>query len=378
MTSAALAQISGVGDSGRAMAVVAVMVLAIGALVVLRGWIVAFVRGGQSDSLRADHAGSAVVHGGFDASASAWDRDRADTRERLSSLGWLPLITFVSACSLYLVVYGYTLSRAGESGGEPWFWLGIAGIVGPIGMRLASGGVRTLERVLLVVSLVVLLYLVKVTHDPFSFTFADELVHLANVEHVLNSGELPAENTIIPVSARYPGLVSAASAVALLTGLGGFGAGLIVIGLARVVLALGLFVFFHRITGSARFAGLGVVFYSCTVNYLFWDAQFAYQSLAFPLAAVALAAVVSRRADPALGRFRGQNLLWTVVAIVATLAVTLTHHLTSYMLAGLMLVLAIAASLSGRRRAAPEVAGAVGHRGHRDPCQRRLAGVQGR
>lgn len=343
-------------DSSTALAIVALMALAVGALVMLRKWLVTLVRLGESRG-RIGTSG-ALAHGSPTApggSPSVWlsltDRAAAHTRIRLSSLGWFPWIAFVAACSLYLVVYGYTLSRSGTPGGEPWFLIGLAGIIAPIGIRLASNGVRTLERVLLIILLVVLFYLVKVTHDPFAFTFSDEFVHLANVEHVLSTGQLPDQNSIIPVSAQYPGLASVAAAVAFLTGFSGFGAGLIVIGIAKVVLALGLFLLLQRISGSARIASLGVVFYACAINYLFFGSQFAYQSLAFPLAMLALVAAVSRTTMSGNGRLQGRNLLWTGVAIVATSAVVVTHHLTSFAVAILMLSFALGGSLlvqSGR------------------------------
>ena len=204
MTQLAIEQLAGTSDLGRAIAVIAVMVIAAGALMVLRGWIAARVRVGD---LSVDPPAQTVsaLASTVGESPREWVGDAAGVRYRPSSLGWLPWIAFVGACALYLVVYGYTLSRSGNGDGDPWFWIGLAGIVAPIGMRLASNGVRTLERVLLVVTLVVLLYLVKVTHDPFAFTFADELVHVSNVEYVLSSGQFPDQKLDHPGLGPVPG-----------------------------------------------------------------------------------------------------------------------------------------------------------------------------
>jgi hypothetical protein len=352
----ALIALAGVSGPAKVLAALAVTVLAVTALVLMRGWIATYVGWGgprSNASLEPAAASAEGQVGQLETSALVGESDAAPAGLRLSSLGWFPWIAFVGASALYLVVYGYGLSRSGDTGAEPWFWIGIAGIIAPIGVRLATGRVRTLERVLLLLLLVLLLYLVKVLHDPFAFTFADEFVHATNVEQVIGSGQLPDENSIIPVSAQFPGLASAAAAVALLTGLSGFGAGIVVIGAARIVLALGLFVLFRRITGSPRIASLGVVFYACALNYLFWGAQFSYQSLAFPLAILALAAALSRTRAQSERRFAGQNLLWSAAALLAIVATVLTHHLTSYALAALLFVLAAATTIGSRFRWAP-------------------------
>ena len=71
------------------------------------------------------------------------------------------------------------------------------------------------------------------------------------------------------------------------------------------------------------------------------------------MSVLALAAAVSRKPDPAGGRLSAQNLLWTGVAVLATGAVTLTHHLTSYVLAALLVSLAIGAAVVARRGGTP-------------------------
>ncbi len=261
-----------------------------------------------------------------------------------SSLGQLPILALTGALALGLIVYSYALARSGQEGAEPWFWIGLVGIVAPPAMRLALGQPHPVERVLLVVLLTSLVYLAKVFHDPFGFTFADELVHVANADLIVQSGALPSGNSIIPVSAQFPGLAGATATLALLTGLSTFGAGVVLVGAARVVLALGLYVLFRRISGSDRIASLGVVFYACSLNFVFWSAQFAYQSLALPLAVLALAAALSRVRTASPNR----NAAWSIVALLAMASVVVTHHLTSYVSTGLLLLIAGAGALASR------------------------------
>ena len=59
---------------------------------------------------------------------------------------------------------------------------------------------------------------------------------------------------------------------------------LIVIGVARLIMMLALFLLFERLSGSSRVAGLAALVYCASPNFLFWSSQYSYQSLALPLA----------------------------------------------------------------------------------------------
>ena len=68
--------------------------------------------------------------------------------------------------------------------------------------------------------------------------------------------------------------------LAQLADIGIFLSGTIVIGTARLVLMLALFLFLERVIGSARAAGIGVAIYACNPSFLYFDSQFGYESLA--------------------------------------------------------------------------------------------------
>ena len=71
-------------------------------------------------------------------------------------------------------------------------------------------------------------------------------------------------NPVLPVTGHYVGLPAITDAVSSLTGLKVFGAGILVIGVARLVIMLGLFLLFEDVSGSARVAGLAALFYPPT------------------------------------------------------------------------------------------------------------------
>ena len=214
-----------------------------------------------------------------------------------SEWGALPLLALVAAVGLLLVALGFDGARAGRLGAETLFWLGLLLVVAPAGARLAGIEASRQEQIGLVALVGVALYLAKVWHSPAYFTFYDELQHWRTTDDVLRSGRLFTENPVLPVSPSFPGLENATSALASLSGVSIFGAGIIVVGVARLVLALALFALYETVGGSSRLAGVAALLYMANPNFLFFDAQFAYESLALPFAVLTLYA---RRGGPRL------------------------------------------------------------------------------
>jgi hypothetical protein len=101
-----------------------------------------------------------------------------------------PLVVASSAVGLLLVVVAYARSRSTTSSSQVLFWLGLLFIFVPIVWRLVSAKATRIERLALVVLLGFTLYLAKVLHDPFGFTFSDELAHAPNTNAILRTHEL--------------------------------------------------------------------------------------------------------------------------------------------------------------------------------------------
>ena len=170
------------------------------------------------------------------------------------------------------------------------------------------------------------LYLAKAAvWEPSSFSFSDEFAHWRNADNALRLGRSIGFNPLIPATAKYPGLTDATVAVARLTGLSIFSSGTIVIGAARVLLCLALFLLLERLAGP-RVAGIGGLIYFANPNFLYWSAQFAYESLAVPLVFFAIWLALQAGADR-------QRAGWRLACLVAISAVVVTHHLASYALA---------------------------------------------
>ena len=248
--------------------------------------------------------------------------------------GRLPELSLTTALGLLTVAYACVGTRAAAIWASSVFWSGLAVLIAPVTLRLAAANVSRKERIALVVLLGMAFYLVKVMHNPFAFTFPDELSHFRNVQEVLHSRRLFIENPVLPVTALYPGLQTVTSTLVLLTGLPIFYAGVLVIGAARLVMYLALFLLQEEISGSARVAGIGTVLYMANTNFLFWTAQYAYESLALPLLIWILYAV-TRLNNAHDSR---ERTALTLVALLGIVAVMATHHMTSYALTVLLWV----------------------------------------
>lgn len=249
--------------------------------------------------------------------------------------GFLAPIALAAGIGLLVCSLANAMARGG-SDPSLLYWAGVLLISLPIFWRLTSREASTSERLGLVCLLAVSLYAVKVVRDAPLFTFSDELVHAFNADQIATHHHLFRFNPILPVTPNYPGLEGATSALMGLTGLSSYWSGVVVVGAARFSLAIGLFLLFTRVGGSARTAGLAVAIYAGNFNFFFWGAQFSYESLALPLFVVVLMAVAERDASP-----RDWAKDWAVPIVLGIAAIVVTHHLTSYAVAVFLAGLAI-------------------------------------
>jgi len=251
------------------------------------------------------------------------------------------------AAGLILIAASFALSREGH-GGTPLrvlFWVGFVTLLAPIAACLMAESTTRGERIALVTLVGLLVYSIKVLRDPLMFVMSDEFTHLAAAQRIEATHRLFESLPLSGLVAApgYPGLETVAATISEVTGLSLFCSGLIVIAMARAIIMLALFQLYDRASGSARIAGLGVLMFAANGNFLYWSAQFSYESLSLPLFVLAIALYVRRSERPS-GRL---SLTLTLVLLIAT--ITATHHLTSYALAVSLWIL----SLLSLRRAAP-------------------------
>ena len=253
------------------------------------------------------------------------------------------LIVFASGAGLLVCSVANALSRAGDAPSQLLYWAGILLIAAPILYRLTAEEASPGERLALVCLLGLALYGVKLVRDAPIFTFADEFLHGYNSNQISQHHHLFHPNPILETSRYYPGLEGATSALRTTTGLSAYAAGAIVIGAARLTAMSAMFVLFWRVSGSDRIAGLGTAIFTGNFNFLFWSAQFSYQSMALPLLLLILLAVVE--IDWGGRAARGA---WRALAALTIAAVVITHHITSYAVAAILVALSIVSAMVRR------------------------------
>lgn len=259
---------------------------------------------------------------------------------------WFPLLALTTAGGLLTIALADDAARAGAGWSYPAFWLGLGAIYLPIAYRLLATPLARSESLALACLLGISLYLVKVLYSPTGFVLHDEFAHWRTAADILGSGRLFSPNPLIPVSSLYPGLESVTAEFAAAAGIPIFASGLAVIGAARIIMMLALWLLYERVSGSPRIAGVAVLIYAAVPNFLFWQSQFAYESLALPLALLAVLALTRRR-RPGEGRIGA-----AVIAGLLVGGVVVTHHATAFVLAGMLAAWWVAGVLL-RKRGAP-------------------------
>ncbi len=234
----------------------------------------------------------------------------------------------------------------------PLFLCGIALIFAACAWRLTGTHASRKERIW--VSLVLGLGLLAsyVMHHPLLLDSFDELIHVGTLEHLLDSRAVFPTNSILPVSPYYPGLELATAATRWLTGLPLVVDQLFVLAAVRIVLVLVVFLVVERACHSSRAGGIGVLVYAASPQFYGFDAAYAYETLAlaFAVAVVYLLFVSIDAARPRMGRL-------FALALGCIGAVVITHHVTSWLTVGFVVVWAVGLYLTAHPWRRPTPAG---------------------
>jgi hypothetical protein len=297
-----------------------------------------------SDDMTADHQLPLGTHSGHweTVSGASIEQSRLPTSA----------VALSAAIGVLVIASAYTAGRLGYAN-SPWadhlYWAGQALILIPSAVRMLSRRILTESgTVVVVVTLTIAEYLVKVCYSPVGFTYSDELSHWRTAENIIQTGRLFTPNDLLPISPRYPGLEEATSALVSITGLPLFASGLIVAGVAHLLFVCTLYLLFRRISGSHRFAGVALLIYSSNPDLPYFDSTFTYQTLALAFLGVTLlAAWRMTEAETTEERAR-----WLLVAMIVISATVVTHHVSSYILAATLVLLVLASLLTGDYRSA--------------------------
>ena len=253
--------------------------------------------------------------------------------------GWpavFPLIALLSSAGTLAVAVAYAAGREGWPYLSALYWPGQLLVYVPIALRAYSPRLtRPAEGFALLLLLFVQQTLLFRMYSPLAVKFPDELQHWRGTVNVIQSGTLDQANYSLPVAVHYPGLEALGGAVSASTGLPVTATAFIVAALLHLLLVCALYVLCLRIRADWRVATLACIIYAANPHYMFFDAMYIYQSLALPFLLLVVWALRLLRLP---GRAAGS---W-VVLLIAIGVVTVSHHITSFVMVALLGSLAAA------------------------------------
>ncbi len=270
---------------------------------------------------------------------------KAESLRAPSPWYWYSMLAAGQGLALAIIALAYNGGRTSQPWATALLWVGLLALWVPVAFRVLSPEPTRQERLLLLVTTGMALYLVKVLYSPLEFRFADEIQHWRTGADILAHDRLFTPNFILPVSPLYPGLENIAASVADLTGLPLFDAGVLVMGSARLVLILALFLFLERASGSAHVAGIATLLYMSHPHFIFLNSMFTYQALAVSLLALVLFA--EARLQNASTRVQ---IALQPVLVLSLVTLVATHHVTAYIMVFILVVWGLIRLLLRRTR----------------------------
>lgn len=261
-----------------------------------------------------------------------------------------PIMWLVPPCialGLVLMAVADNHNRNSSSTSSNLYWIGLTLMFAACASSVASKAASASQRLAALLSLSAALYLVNVIQSPTEFLFRDEFGWMSQIEWTLVTGHLFHPNVLVSNYTSYPGLTIVSSVTKQFGGVSTFAAATIALALVKISSTALLFAVFVRITRSARGAALATLIYALNPSFAQFNSLLFYETLSIPLAIACLWLIVQSKylAD----NVRPVNALAPSILMLAIVA---THHLTSYILIGVLVVWLVAAVLDPKRRTA--------------------------
>jgi hypothetical protein len=242
----------------------------------------------------------------------------------------------VVAVGAALVIWAYRIApTAAIESYDPIFWAGMLLAYLAVAWRAVSGHHAVFWLVLLGLFTVLPKFWMS-ANGPIYF---DETAHFALLQNVVSSGQLLQHTPLLPIGTYYPGLQSAAAAIHELTGLPPWDSALTLIAVVHCLLPVQVYYLARALPVPYRWAAVAGLVYAANPSFVFFDAQFSYESVALLLMLTIVRLYVEALAAERSGSPTwGQRLSASLLIAVTSFGLVVTHHLTS--LAGIALLVA--------------------------------------
>jgi hypothetical protein len=286
---------------------------------------------------------------------------RSDSHRRTVLLA-AAAVALCELAGMVAVIRGYqigegTLTSQAEFA---WFWAGMCLMVMPLAVLIACARTPPPLRTALLILYGFVSYAPKLLRDPHAPLYHDEFAHWRATYNILSTGKLFQPTPLVPIISRYPGLHTATAALVHATGLTIWQAATVLLVVFHVALVLGIAALAEaaglgRARGEppsqaslgTRTACLTAIFYGLNSSFLYFDTQYAYESMAITLVVWTLVAYVQ-----AIRSRRGPvRASWASLTVLMSAATVVTHHLSAFTLVLIMALVSLAVSLPWLARA---------------------------
>src|SRR3954463_1895148 len=256
--------------------------------------------------------------------------------------------TLLSCMGLLIQVIGYAWGWSGDESTAIGLWyIGFVGIVVPFAWLLLAPSRTGHQRLGAALAFGLVMYASWYLTDPIMSTRFDETLHVTTLVAMVAQHCFFYPNSTLPVSPHYPGLEFATAGVHWLTGLPLIVCQVLVVVVARSTFILALFLLASRIGRSTQVGAATVLLYAGSAQFYFFNSQFSYQTVAIAMLMAALYLLV-RAFDSEEDR------PWKeLIAVQICLGgLSITHHLTSWLVLIMLWLLALFFWRGGEERRA--------------------------
>lgn len=273
--------------------------------------------------------------------------------QRWQLTSW-PAVVCAAAVGILVIGYSYRLSGLGADPSLYYivFWLGMLTATLPSAAKLIARQSNRTDRLWAVVMVGMVTMIPKLLRNPHGPSYHDEYAHWREAIDVAAAGKLFQPNTIIPIVEYFPGTSGLTVATQSISGLSMWTAGLVVIATLHIAGLFAVYVLGERMLWSARAGGVAALVYGLNPSAVYFDTQYAYESIAINL----FLWVIALTAIAAQAPYQRRRVACVVTASVLTAALVVTHHLTTVFLIATLATMSITATvrlLVLRRRQRP-------------------------
>jgi hypothetical protein len=261
--------------------------------------------------------------------------DRWSARIILWFTGWPGVVAAASAGTI-VIGLAYRLSSRGHPADVYYvvFWAGMLLAVIPVAARMTAVRTPSGGRLAALLLFGVMTAMPKFLRNPTGALYHDEYAHWREAIDVSASGRLFQPNATIPIVEFFPGSSALTATTHTFSGLSLWSAGLLILLIMHVLGLYAVFLIGEALLSSPRAGAVAALVYGINPSAIYFDTQYAYESVAvnFFLWALALT-VLATGASSARGRRA-----FTAAAVMAAAGCVVTHHLTTIFLISVLVV----------------------------------------